>query len=265
MRLIPKIKPTMPVEAEVITPNVLAGKKLEEIVNLPVWEGKVKRKLGDFFDVEGEVSEKPEDLKIEIEGDASRIKYIGARMTAGEIIIKGNVDMHLGDEMQGGRIVIEGNADSFTALSMRGGEIVIKGSAKNYLGAAPRGEWRGMRGGRIIVEGNVGREAGSWMMGGLIRVKGNIGPFAGIHMRGGIILIEGDAEARIGAEMTGGVIIVLGKLEEMLPGFSYKETVDSVDVEGEKINGPFLKFVGDLAEDGEGSLLLFSEKNKHLL
>ncbi|MCS7115694.1 MAG: formylmethanofuran dehydrogenase subunit C [Nitrososphaerota archaeon] len=265
VRLIPKIKPTTSIEAEVITPDAFAGKKLEEIVNLPVWEGKIRRKLGDFFDVEGETLEKPEDLKIVIEGDASRIKYIGARMTAGEILIKGNVDMHMGDEMQGGRIIVEGNADSFTALSMRGGEIIIKGSVKNYLGSAPRGEWRGMRGGRIIVEGSAGREVGSWMMGGLIRVKGNIGPFAGVHMKGGTIIVEGDAEARIGAQMTGGIIIILGKLEEMLPGFSYKETVDSVNVDGEKIKGPFLKFVGDLAEDGEGSLLISSEKNQHLL
>lgn len=265
MRLIPKIKPTTSVEAEVITPDVFAGRKLDEIANLPVWEGKIKRKLRDFFDVEGETSEKPEDLKIVIEGDASRIKYIGAKMTAGEIIVKGDVDMHTGDGMRGGRIVIEGNADSFTALSMLGGEIIIRGSVKNYLGSAPRGDWRGMRGGQIIVEGNAGKETGAWMMGGLIRVKGNIGPFAGVHMKGGTIIVEGDAKARIGAEMTGGVIIVLGKLEEILPGFTYKETVDSVEVNGEEIKGPFLKFVGDLTENGEGSLFLFSDKNQHLL
>lgn len=265
MQLFPKIKPLTPVEAEVITPDTFAGKSLQEIANLPLWEGKIKRKLGDFFEVTGENSEKPEGLKIVIEGDASRIKYIGAKMTAGEIIVKGNVDMHTGDEMRGGRIVIEGNAESFTALSMRGGEIIIKGSVKNYLGSAPRGEWRGMRGGRIIVEGNAGKEIGSWMMGGFIRVKGNIGPFAGIHMKSGIIIIEGNADARIGAEMTGGTIIVFGRVEEILPGFYYKETVESVNVNGESIKGPFLKFVGDLAENGEGNLFLASDKNQHLL
>jgi len=265
MRLLPKITPSIPVEAEVITTDAFAGKSLEEIANLPVWEGKTKRKLSDFFEVEGEVAQKPEDLKIIIDGDASRIKYIGARMTAGEIVVKGSVDMHTGDEMRGGRIVIEGNADSFTALSMRGGEIIIKGSVKDYLGSAPRGEWRGMRGGRIIVEGNAGREAGSWMIGGLIHIKGNVGSFAGVHMRGGTITVEGNAGTRIGAEMTGGNIIVLGKLEEILPGFSYKETVDSVKIDGENIKGPFLRFVGDLAENGEGNLFLHSEKNQHLL
>lgn len=265
LRLHPKTKPAMSVETEVLTPDKFAGKSLNEIVDLPVWEGNVKRKLSDFFEVEGEVAEKPEDLRIIIDGDASRIKYIGARMTAGEIVVKGNVDMHTGDGISGGRITIEGNADSFTALSMQGGEIIIKGHAKDYLGSAPRGEWRGMRNGKIIVEGNAGKEAGSWMMGGLIHVKGSIGTFAGVHMNGGTIIVEGDAGIRIGAEMTRGTIIVLGKLEEILPGFSYEGTVDEVKTDENTLKGPFLKFVGDLVEDGKGNLFLLSEKNKHLI
>jgi formylmethanofuran dehydrogenase subunit C len=265
MRLISKVRPRVPVEAEVITPNAFAGKSLEEIANLPVWEGNVKRRLSDFFDVEGEIAQKPEDLQIIIDGDTSRIKYIGAKMTAGEIFVKGSVDMHAGDEMRGGRIIIEGNADSFTALSMRGGEVIIKGSVKDNLGSAPRGEWRGMRGGKIIVEGNAGREVGAWMIEGLIHVKGNVGSFAGTHMKGGIIIIEGNAGARTGAEMTEGNIIVLGKLEEILPGFSYKEMVDSAKIDEEDIKGPFFRFTGDLAEDGEGSLFLLREKNQHIL
>lgn len=265
MHLLQKVKPTMPIEAEVITPDVFAGKSREEIASLPVWEGRVKRKLGDFFEIEGETSKNPEDLKIIVDGDASRIKYIGAKMTAGEIIVKGGVDMHTGDEIKGGRIVIEGNANSFTALSMQGGEIIIKGSAKDYLGSAPRGEWRGMRGGKIIVEGNAGREVGSWMIGGFIHIKGNIGSFAGVHMKGGTILVEGDAGARIGAEMTGGNIIVFGKIEEKLPGFTYKETVDSVKIGNENIKGPFRRFIGDHVENGEGNLFLLSNKNKHIL
>lgn len=265
LRLLPKTKPTIPVEAEVLTPNKLAGKSLNEIINMPVWEGNRKRKLSDFFEIEGEVAEKPEDLRIVINGDASRVKYIGAKMTAGEIVVKGNVDMHTGDEMAGGRIIIEGNADSFAALSMQGGEMIIKGSAKDYLGSATRGEWRGMRGGKIIVEGNAGKEAGSWMMGGLIHVKGNIGTFAGVHMNGGTIIVEGDAGIRIGAEMTGGTIVVYGKLEEILPGFSYAGTVDEVKIDETVLKGPFLKFVGDMVEDGKGNIFLSSERNKHLL
>lgn len=266
MKLTPKVSPKVSVEAEVISPNVFAGKSLEEIANLPVWEGRIKTKLGNFFEVEGSVAQKPEDITILIDGDASRVKHIGARMTAGEIIVKGNVDMHAGDMMRGGKIVIEGNADSFTALSMRGGEIIIKGSVGDYLGAAPRGDWRGMGNGRIVVEGNAGREVGAWMMGGLIHVKGNVGQFAGVHMRGGTIFIEGNAGARAGAQMTDGKIIVLGGLEELLPGFVYKETVDILKLDDStEVKGPFLRFEGDLAEDGKGSLYLYSDKNQHLM
>ncbi|MEM0313471.1 MAG: formylmethanofuran dehydrogenase subunit C [Candidatus Bathyarchaeia archaeon] len=266
MKLTPKVSLKVSVEAEVINPNVFAGKSLEEIANLPVWEGRIKSRLGDFFELEGPVAHKPEDVTILIDGDASRVKYIGARMTAGEVIVKGNVDMHTGDMMKGGRIIIEGNADSFTALSMRGGEIIIKGSAGDYLGAAPRGEWRGMMNGRIFVEGNAGREIGAWMMGGLIHVKGNVGQFAGVHMRGGTILVEGNAGARAGAQMVDGKIIILGKLEELLPGFVYKETVDNIKLDdATEVKGPFLRFEGDLAEDGKGSLYLHSNKNQHLM
>jgi len=265
MRLVPKIKPATSVEAEAITPDMFAGKSLEEILSLPVWEGNTKRKLGDFFEVEGDVEATAAEVQIVIDGDASRIKHIGAKMTAGEIVVKGSADMHAGDGMKGGRIVIEGNADSFTALSMQGGEIIIKGYAKDYLGSAPRGEWRGMRGGRIIVEGDAGREVGSWMIGGLIHVKGNISSFAGVHMKKGTIIVDGDAGMRIGAEMIGGTIIVLGKLEKILPGFSYKGIVDNAKASEEVLKGPFMRFVGDLVEDGKGNLFLLSERNKHLL
>jgi formylmethanofuran dehydrogenase subunit C len=103
------------------------------------------------------------------------------------------------------------------------------------------------------------------MRGGIIYVKGNVGPFAGVHMRGGTIVVKGNVGIRIGAEMIGGTIVVLGKLEEILPSFSYKESVPEVKVEDRIIEGPFLRFVGDLVEDGKGNLFLLSEKNRHLL
>ena len=103
------------------------------------------------------------------------------------------------------------------------------------------------------------------MRGGTIHVKGNIASFAGVHMKDGTIIINGNAGMRIGAEMTGGTIIVLGKIEKILPGFSYQDTVDDVKVDEEVLKGPFLKFVGDLVENGKGTLLSQSEKNQDLL
>ncbi len=264
LHLKPKPQPKIPIEAEVITPDNFAGKIAAEIASLTVWKGNSQAKLGDFFEVNGNVPSNPSELRIVIAGDASRTKYIGAKMKVGEIVVEGNVDMHVGDEMEGGRIIVNGNADSFAGTAMRGGEILIKGNAGEYLGSAYRGDWRGMRGGAITVEGNVGNEAGSWMRDGLIIIKGNTGAFTGVHMHGGTILIEGNPGPRLGAQMIGGTIVVLGKAEKLLPSFNYKETVPEVKVGERVLKGPFLCYIGDLAENGKGQLFLQKEKNSHL-
>lgn len=261
--LTPKPQPKIPIEAEVISPDSFAGKKAEEIAKLPVWKGNNQTTIGEFFKVSGDAPEKPSEIRIIITGNASRTKYIGTRMTAGEIIIEGDVDMRVGNEMEGGRIVVKGNAGSFAGMAMRGGELIIQGNAGDYLGSAYRGDWRGMQGGTITVEGNIGNETGTWMRGGIITVKGNSGAFTGTHMQSGTIIIEGTPGPRLGAQMEGGTIVALGNVEELLPGFAYKETVPEVKVEKHLLKGPFLRFSGDLSEKGKGQLLLHIEKNTH--
>ena len=48
---------TIPVEAECITPQTLAGKSLAEIASLPVQHGNTQVALGEFFNVEGDASD----------------------------------------------------------------------------------------------------------------------------------------------------------------------------------------------------------------
>ena len=45
----------IPVEAEVISPSVVAGRTLDEVQGLNVYQGKVRLTLADHFDVSGEV------------------------------------------------------------------------------------------------------------------------------------------------------------------------------------------------------------------
>ena len=264
VKLTPKPQPKIPIEADIISPDSFAGKQADEIAKLSVWKGNKQTTIGEFFEVNGNASAEPGDIRIIIAGDVPRTKYVGTRMTAGEIIIEGSVDMYVGSEMKGGRIVVNGNADSFAGMAIRGGEILIRGNAGAYLGSAYRGDWRGMQGGTITVEGNVGNEAGTWMRGGLIIVKGNSGAFTGTHMQGGTIIIEGTPGPRLGAQMVGGTIIALGKVEELLPGFVYEEKVPELKVEEHMLKGSFLKFNGDLSEKGKGQLLLHVQKNSHL-
>ena len=82
-----------------------------------------------------------------VDGDTSRVKYIGNKMTAGLVTVKGNADMYVGGWMKGGKIQVKGNVDSFCGIQMEGGEILVDGRAQNHVGCSYRGDWRGMRGG----------------------------------------------------------------------------------------------------------------------
>src|SRR4051794_22218488 len=67
-----KEPPSVPLEAEVISPDVTAGLGHADIRALPVFLGKRQRRLDDFFTVEGVASD-----AIEIRGDAAKVKWVG--------------------------------------------------------------------------------------------------------------------------------------------------------------------------------------------
>jgi len=254
----------VPVEAQCISPDVFAGKNLDEIAKLPLWEGNKQRTLGELFEIEGEPSDKPENLSIHVHGEAQKVTRIGSGMSAGEIIVSRDVGVHLGEEMKGGKITVGGNADSWLGAMMKGGTIEVKGSAGDYVGAAYRGSVKGMRGGTIVIHGNAGNELGCFMRKGLIKVYGSTAQFAGVHMKDGAILVMGDSDGRAGAEMTGGKIVIKGKMAEVLPTFTIDSVKAKVKVNGDEVAGPFYLFVGDLAESGEGKLYLAQSMNPHL-
>ena len=89
--LILKEQPSVPLEAEVISPDVMAGLAPEAIGALPVFLGKRQRRLDDFFHIEGAAGD-----EVVIRGDAAKVKWVGRGMTRGRITVAGNVGMHLG-------------------------------------------------------------------------------------------------------------------------------------------------------------------------
>lgn len=264
MDLHPRYLFKVPVEAQCISPDVFAGKNLDEIAKLPLWEGNKQRTLGELFEIEGEPSDKPENLSIHVHGEVQKVTRIGSGMSAGEVIVSRDVGVHLGEEMKGGKISVGGDADSWLGAMMKGGTIEVKGSAGDYIGAAYRGSVKGMHGGTIIIHGNAGNELGCFMRKGLIKVFGSTAQFAGMHMRDGTILIMGDSDGRAGAEMIGGKIVIKGKMAEVLPTFSIDSIKTKVKVNGDEVAGPFYLFVGDQAENGEGKLYLAQSSNSHL-
>jgi formylmethanofuran dehydrogenase subunit C len=261
--LTPKRKFTFPVNAECINPDIFQGKNISEIANLQLFEGNKPKKLGDLFKIEDDNTVSP---SITINGDVSEVREIGTGMKTGEILINGNVGMHLGEKMAGGKITVNGDAWQWAGSAMKKGLIEIHGNAGDYLASPYRGTTEGMKGGKIVVDGDVGNDSGAYLHGGLIKIKGNnIGQFLGFHMSDGTIHVEKNARSRIGANMTGGKIIVSGVVEEVMPTFSIDSVKPKVKIDDtESAAGPFYVFLGDLAEKGKGKLFVSKANNPQL-
>lgn len=210
-----KTPPNVPLEAEAITPDVIAALSLAEVRALPVMHGRRAAQLGDFFEVEGEPGE-----ELLLRGDLAKVKSIGRGMTRGRITIEGTAGMHLGAEMRGGAIEVFGDAADWLGAEMRGGSIHIHGNAGGQVGAAYRGGTHGMRGGAIQIEGSAGAEVGRRMRRGLIVVAGSSGDYAGLQMKGGTLCLFGGAGVHPGAWMARGTIISLTQAE-LTPTFTH--------------------------------------------
>lgn len=264
-----KERPHVPLEAEVLTPDVFAGRSHDEVRTLPVILGKRRYRLDEFFEVEGSGSE-----ELEIRGDVGRVKWIGRGMTRGRIAIDGNAGMHLGAYMKGGAIEVTGNVSDWIGAEMRGGIIRIGGDAGGQIGAAYRGSLSGMTGGTILIEGSAGIEVGMRMRRGLIAVKGRVRDFAGLQMKGGTLVLMGGAEIRTGAWMVRGTIISLEPIR-LLPTFSYACAYNPVflrvyakqlqalgfSLPVDAREGSYRRYTGDTSVPGKGEILMWQARN----
>jgi formylmethanofuran dehydrogenase subunit C len=260
---------TIPIEAECLTPDNLAGKSLAEITALPVQYGNAPAPLGDFFSIEGEAADK----EIVMEGDCGRVKRIGVGMTSGRITVHGDVGMHLGAEMTGGEIHVHGRAADWVGAEMRGGRIHVHGDAGNLVGAAYRGAAVGMRGGVVLIEGNAGSEVAAHMRRGLIAVGGDAGAFAGVAMIAGGVIVLGRTGPRPGAGMKRGTLALGGAMSGLLPSFRYDCDYTPVflrlylrqlrawnfPVDARWLSGRWRRYSGDLIERGQGEILHWRE------
>jgi formylmethanofuran dehydrogenase subunit C len=194
-------QPDMPLEADVLTPDRLAG--ADDIGALPLWHGKERARVGDFFVVSGGGDD------VRIEGDLSRVRGLGAGMSAGRLTVAGHAGAGVGAGMLGGELHVEGDAGDWAGAGMRGGTLVVRGSAGRQLGGAHRGDRAGMRGGEIVVHGDAGEQAGAGLRRGLIAVGGRVGEAAGLRMLAGTIVALGALGPRAGAGMRRGSIVTM--------------------------------------------------------
>lgn len=260
-----KEQPPVPLEAEVISPTVMAELRHDAIAPLPIFLGKRQCRLDDFFTIEGEASD-----ELEIRGDAGKVKWIGRGMTRGRITIVGNAGMHLGAYMKGGTIEVSGNASDWVGAEMTGGLIRIRGNAGGQVGAAYRGSMSGMKEGTILIGGSAGLEVGMRMRRGIIAVSGPVRDFAGLQMKGGTIFLLSGAEIRTGAWMVRGTIVSLKPLR-LLPTFAsacayqptflrlYAKHLRSLGVAlpGDGPEGTYQRYIGDTSVPGKGEILVW--------
>jgi formylmethanofuran dehydrogenase subunit C len=240
-----KNPPALYLEADNVTPDKFAGKTASQIAELHVYEGNTTSTLGKYFEVAGNAGATAADTKVVVKGDVKKVKYLGMKMSAGELIVEGSTDQYTGAWITGGKLTVKGNVEAFAATCMTGGDIVIEGNAGNYLGSAYRGDWRGVSGGKILVKGNAGSDVGQYMLGGEIVINGNADVHVMTHAEGGKVTIKGNAKSKLGGQLVDGTIIVFGTIDVMMPGFKF---VDNVELEVDGTKAKFAHFIGDTGE-----------------
>jgi formylmethanofuran dehydrogenase subunit C len=260
-----KRPPTVPLEAEILSPDILANLSNTEIRALTVYHGKRQLPLSEFFDVEGERS-----ADLVIHGALHKVRWVGRAMSQGSITVHGTVGMHLGAHMRGGRIEVHGNASDWIGAEMKNGFIRVHGNAGGQIGAAYRGDLKGMSNGTIIIDGSAGLEVGMRMRRGTIVVGGLAKDFAGLQMKGGTIILLSGAEIRTGAWMNRGTIISLKPLQ-MMPTFTHSAhgnpvfvnllanyvKVFGINLPCAAAEGRYQLYSGDLSVSNKGEILVW--------
>jgi formylmethanofuran dehydrogenase subunit C len=257
-------QPTVPLEADALCPDRLAGASRQQIEALPVWHGNERTGLGEFFAVSGAGED-----DVRVEGDLRRVKFVGAGMTVGRLSVAGHVGMHAGAGMRGGELHVEGDAGDWAGAGMRGGRLVVRGSAGRQLGGVYAGERAGMRGGEIVVHGDADGQTGTGLRRGLIAVAGRIGEAAGLRMLAGTIVALGGVGARAGAGMRRGTIVTMAPATPLAtfvfsctyrPPFLglYLRRLRALGlaVSDEQLHGRYARWCGDGLELRRGEILI---------
>ena len=204
--------------------------------------------LGDLFKIEGQPNG-----QIEFTGELDLADRLGAGLTEGEVLVKGNVGREAG-------------------LAMAGGILDIDGDAGPRAGAAPLGYKRGMLGGELIVRGSTGAEAGALMRRGLLVIGRTAGTQTGRGMIAGTVIILGAAGPDTGLWSKRGSVVALGKITPP-PTYAYACTYQPVHlrmmltrlhrryrlpIQRKHLTGLYHRYSGDLAELGKGEILAWT-------
>jgi formylmethanofuran dehydrogenase subunit C len=239
-------QPPCLVDAAPLIPERLSGFESDEVAAMTLRCGGDRIPIGDLFDVSGDGGE-----ELILAGDLRRFDGVGARMSGGEVVVRGDVGAWAGAEMAGGVLRIFGDAG-------------------HRVGAAYPGASAGMTGGEIVVAGDAGEEAGAGMRRGLVAVGGRTGGGAGLAMLAGTVIALGGIGADAGLGNRRGSL-VSGRAVEPLPSYVYATRYRppalglqlrrarelGLTVDDPLLRGTWARWSGDVTELSRGEILIF--------
>ena len=154
---------------------------------------------------------------------------------------------------------------------MSNGHIDIIGNVGNYLGAGLPGDPYGMSDGLIYVAGNAGDRAGDRLRRGFIIIRGKAGDYCGSRMVAGTIIVLDKAGKYPGFGMKRGTLIMAKKPRHIAAtfkscGYLKMQFLRLLFKQLQEMGSQFSifnkydpeahRFVGDLASDGIGEILI---------
>jgi formylmethanofuran dehydrogenase subunit C len=263
-----KLKVTLKQRLDVspLIPERLKGQSLSEINQISLHLGNRVVSAGSVFEVSGEDAE-----SLVFEGQTGKLDRLGDGMTAGSILVRGDVGSYAGIHLKGGAIRIQGNADAFLGCEMKAGTIELSGSAGDFVGGALPGSRRGMAGGFIMIRGDVGARAGEQMRRGVLLIEGNAGMYLGSRMVAGTIGVLGSVGSHLGYAMSRGTVLLARRPVELSETFSDcgTHTLSFLPLllsSFKRFETPFSdmvthfarvrRFAGDLCSQGKGEILI---------
>jgi formylmethanofuran dehydrogenase subunit C len=256
--------PGEPLDVDSLAADRISSLSEREIAALPAWLGAREARLGDFFEVRGERSN-----RVRVAGQLANVHGLGARMAGGELVIEGDAGRRVAEGMTGGAVEVHGSVGDDAGVAMSGGVLRISGGAGDRIGGATPGASKGMTGGEIIVAGSAGADAAARVRRGLIVVGGGTGADAGRAMIAGTLVVFGRTGPRPGRGSKRGSIVALGGIDVPVTYWfactyepphvrlllMYLRRRYGMAVDDRMIAGQYRRHCGDAGNPGRGEIL----------
>lgn len=257
------------IEVDSIVPNAFASLGEAEIGALPVWAGRTRCALADFFDISGGRSS-----TVRVVGDVRHAHGIATGMAGGSLVVDGDAGSRLAGGITGGVVEVLGDAGDDAGAAMSGGSLRIRRNAGDRVGAGLPGASRGMTGGEIVVGGSVGADAGARMRRGLLFVGGDAGRLAARAIIAGTVIVIGQVGPEPAFASKRGSLVVAGGVN--VPA-TYRHACDyepphvrlaltyvarqyELSIGRELVEGRYRRYCGDASTVGKGEILTWIQE-----